>query len=389
MAKKKKIKRVVAGRKPKKTVKPKAKTLLKPKVKLKPKPKQKQKPAIPKFQVEPKRLEFRRQPIERLEFISSPSDSYLNIISRGVFGKSIKSHEGKTFQKKYGSAVVKNEFGEFHLIKAEQGYFPPEVNYDLVNEKLLHNLQAIPGIAELTEANLKREGYKSIKDLAGHLKYSSHATTFLELIASRNGNGLYDQLSSRFTSTNTAFFYNSTYFKSEDVVFLDIESLGLHDCPLFLIGVATVENDNINVKQIFIENPLHEKAGLAYFADHLKGKKAVLTFNGKGFDVPFLKKRFERHDLEERMNLPHFDLQYLSQRALKGMVSDFKLQTIERELLNFRRKDDVPSRLVPQFYESFIRSNNIGAVVPIIEHNKRDLITTVGIYDKLHEITLN
>jgi uncharacterized protein YprB with RNaseH-like and TPR domain len=382
MAKKKKIKRI-AVRKPKKTAKAKAKKSPKPKAK------PKSKPSIQKFQVIPKRLEVRRQPIERLEFISSPSDTYLNIVSGGVFGRSIKSHEGKTFQKKYGSEIVKNEFGEFHLIKAMQGYFPPEVNYDRVDEKLLYNLQAIPGIAELTEANLKREGYKSIKDLIGHLKYSSHATTFLELIGSRNANGLYDQLSSRFTSTNTAFFYNSTYFKPEEVVFLDIESLGLHDCPLFLIGVATVENNNINVKQIFIENPLHEKAGLSYFADHLKGKKAVLTFNGKGFDVPFLRKRFERHDLVEQINLPHFDLQYLSQRALKGMVTDFKLQTIERELLNFRRKDDVPSSLVPKFYESFIRSNNIGAVVPIIEHNKRDLITTVGIYDKLHEVTLN
>ncbi len=383
MAKKKKIKR---GKK----VKPK-KIVAKPKKMVAPKSKKKSSTSK-KRTASPvllKKIEPRTRTVETIEFIPTPSDHYLDIFSRGVFGKSLKSHKGKTFNQKYGSELLKNEFGEFHLIKAEQGYFPPEVNFDLVNEKLLHNLQAIPGIAELTEVNLKREGYKTIKDLAGHFKYSTHATTFLQYLNDRNGNGLYEQLSTRFTSTNPAMFYNSTYFNSEEVVFLDIESLGLHDCPLFLIGVATVENNSIKITQIFIDHPLNEKAGLSYFADHLKGKKAVLTFNGKGFDVPFLRKRFERHDLNEQMNLPHFDLQYLSQRAMKGMVSDFKLQTIERELLNFRRKDDVPSRLVPQFYESFIKSNNIGAVVPIIEHNKRDLITTVGIYDKLHEITLN
>jgi len=84
----------------------------------------------------------------------------------------------------------------------------------------------------------------------------------------------------------------------------------------------------------------------------------------------------------EKLNV---DLLYFARRAWKERVPNCRLSTIEKYLIGHERKDDVPSALVPEFYETYLRTKNPGPLIPIIEHNKQDLVTLANIFSKLWE----
>ena len=171
-----------------------------------------------------------------------------------------------------------------------------------------------------------------------------------------------------------------------EIVFIDIETLGLSEVPLFLIGIATFKNNHLITEQIFVRELNEEKAALHFLGELLQGKQAIATFNGKSFDVPFIRKRIERYDLKHEIKLPHFDLKYFSQKAFSNLVFDFKLSTLERKLFNVERVDDVSGSEIPYYYRTYVKTKNIGSIVPIIDHNKQDLISTAKIFMKLHDI---
>jgi hypothetical protein len=248
------------------------------------------------------------------------------------------------------------------------------------------DLKVIAGIAEITESNLKREGINSITQLTKHYRYGNDATNYINHVENNNAIKIYEQLSSRFTSSNPLLLANSALFNLSDIAFIDIETLGLSETPLFLIGIATFKDNHLITDQIFVRELKEEKAALCFLAEHLQGKQAIGTFNGKSFDVPFIRKRMERHDLKYEINHPHFDLKYFSQKAFSSLVYDFKLSTLERKLFDVERIDDVPGFEIPTYYLSYIQTKNIGSVVPIIDHNKQDLISTARLFMKLHEI---
>jgi len=77
-------------------------------------------------------------------------------------------------------------------------------------------------------------------------------------------------------------------------------------------------------------------------------------------------------------------LLHLSRRTWKDKLPNCKLQTLEKYLFNFEREDDVPSSMVPSFYKTYDETGNIGPLIPIIEHNREDIITLAKILSKLH-----
>ena len=298
-----------------------------------------------------------------------------------------KKFEGVTIAKHYNGKILKNKFGECYKISAKTKIDIIEPSHHRIKQKLLLDLKVIAGIAEITETNLKREGITAITKLTKHYRYGTDATTYLNLVKNKNAIKIYEHLISRgLTSSNLLFLANSAFFNLSDIAFIDIETLGLTDCPLFLIGIATFEDNHLITEQIFVRELEEEKTALHFLGEHLKNKQAIGTFNGKSFDVPFIRKRMERHDLKHKINLPHFDLKYLSQKAFSNLVSDFRLSTLEREFFNVVRIGDVSGFEIPYYYRTYIKTKNIGSVVPIIDHNKQDLISTGKLFMKLHDI---
>jgi len=118
------------------------------------------------------------------------------------------------------------------------------------------------------------------------------------------------------------------------------------------------------------------------FLDAVREKEALITFNGRRFDVPFIQGRLQHYGIEEKFELPNYDI-YLFSRSLVAGVPDHRLQTLERYLLGIKREDDVPSALIPDFYRYYLKTGKAALVIPIIKHNALDVITTARLFGML------
>lgn len=91
----------------------------------------------------------------------------------------------------------------------------------------------------------------------------------------------------------------------EDVLFFDIETTGLsaRSASLYLIGVLTYTDKNWTLLQYFCEDVADEPAVLQAFFELLRTKKILISYNGDGFDIPFLRHMVEQYGL--RTPRPH------------------------------------------------------------------------------------
>jgi uncharacterized protein YprB with RNaseH-like and TPR domain len=62
-----------------------------------------------------------------------------------------------------------------------------------------------------------------------------------------------------------------------------------------------------------------------------------------------------------------------------------RLTALEREILGVCREDDIPGQMVPEFYEAYLKSGNCGPLVPIIEHNRQDVVSLALLFFRLLE----
>lgn len=214
------------------------------------------------------------------------------------------------------------------------------------------------------------------------------------LIEKHRGKSLEDVIGGRVVSTERGVCYHIESREKIDVVnfedaehlFFDIETMGFSAVPIILIGSARIYGGNILIDQYLSRNVREEPAMLTAFASLLRENDAIVTFNGKSFDVPFIEDRLSYHDIKSNLRSKiHHDALHLSRRKWKGELPDCKLDTLERCILGVEREDDVPSRSIPDFYGTYLRQKNVGPLVPIVDHNKQDLITLARIFSKLKE----
>ena len=161
----------------------------------------------------------------------------------------------------------------------------------------------------------------------------------------------------------------------KEIVFLDIETTGLSRTPLFLIGLLYFDGDNIIVDQLFARDYSEEASVLHYFSEFVPRFNALVTFNGKTFDVPFIRDRMIYHRKFLKWSYLHVDILQHSRRRWRGKTPDCKLQTLEYHICGRRREDDIPGALVPEIYHDFVRNGNLEYLSGIFLHNTLDLLT--------------
>jgi uncharacterized protein YprB with RNaseH-like and TPR domain len=168
-------------------------------------------------------------------------------------------------------------------------------------------------------------------------------------------------------------------------LFLDLETTGLHGSILFLAGFLTPVDGDFVVRQVFARDYSEEKALLLEAKGALESCEVIVSFNGKSYDVPFLKERaaYHRLDLSCASGKPHLDLLHWSRRKWKGDVTDCRLKTLEWEICRQRRWGDVPGDQIPGIYHRYVRTGDPYQLVPVFHHNVLDLVTMVELIDKL------
>jgi hypothetical protein len=167
-------------------------------------------------------------------------------------------------------------------------------------------------------------------------------------------------------------------------MFLDLETLGFLGRPLFLIGLLLpTAPGEARILQYLARDYSEEPAILRTFLRRHAHRRVWVTFNGKAFDLPFLRERCRYHRLPDPVPPEHVDLLHAARRTWKEVLPDCRLKTLESLVCGIWRRDDLGGARVPEAYHAFVRTGEAETLVRILEHNRQDLVTLGRLYRAL------
>ena len=287
-----------------------------------------------------------------------------------------------------GSKVIENIHGETLKITRKQ-----KIDFSLKNKRehikheLASNLKLMPGIGIQTEMKLKNDGYETFYDLLDHPAYSKKAEKLIEKIEKdcfikefkllKRLNKYSDSKNSTLKALNSLDPFN--------LKFMDIETLGLSSAPIILLGIAEIKGKYIESNQYLLRQKHEEPAVIEAYLSHIDEASVHVTYNGAIFDIPFIKNRARLYRIDCNLNQTHFDLMYPARNLWKDVLPNCKLTTIEEHLFNIKRVDDVPGAYIPDYYRTYLTTRNIGPLIPIIEHNRMDIVSLADFLMKIYE----
>ena len=291
-------------------------------------------------------------------------------------------------------AIISNSMGQFMEIVWKIENLQCNLKLSHSKTKILRNLKTIYYIGENLERQLNKKGVKSLYDLKINLKYNISAHKILELIEHKQ----YKHLCKNkyIHDLDVAFC-----FDSEELLFLDIETLGLYDSPIIMVGLGFFKRNKFEIHILFARD-LEEEIAMC---EHLKTEiipnfQCFITYNGKSFDIPYIANRFMYFFDENPMisedeepyksynsKFHHIDLYHNCRRKYKGFFESFTLTDMEINLLNVSRENELPSGLVGLCYKKYLEAplRYVGLVKEVIDHNYWDIYSMPLILQKLLE----
>ena len=288
----------------------------------------------------------------------------------------VEQYRNIPFDTVFSGTEVFNEGGVCFCQKSSQAIRIPSLDLDRFRSEIMGDLTLVHGIGPKKEARLRAKGYRTLPDLMQHPKFRSYTHDVLRCLYEGNSAEIMDLIGCRRTKSHPCVLGTAGLHEPENYVFLDLETLGLFSRPVILFGVGVIENGHLAVHQYLLRDIDEEQAALIATLDHLSGDHpALVTFNGKSFDMPYLSDRLAYYGMGPPVKIPHFDVLHFSKRKWKNYFPSLRLTALEKEILGIHRKDDIPGQMVPEFYETYLRTGNCGPLVPIIEHNKQDVVS--------------
>lgn len=182
-------------------------------------------------------------------------------------------------------------------------------------------------------------------------------------------------------------------FHVKHAVFMDTETTGLAGGTgtlAFLLGLASIEDETLHLRQLFLTQFGGETALLQAASDWIGTRKHLVTFNGKSFDAPLMATRYRLARLPDPFaTMNHVDLFHPTRRAFANRWPDCRLQTAEKHLLGFARVDDLPSYNIPDVWFAFMRHGSTDRLAAVLTHNRFDLLSLVTLLPSLAEAFSN
>lgn len=170
---------------------------------------------------------------------------------------------------------------------------------------------------------------------------------------------------------------------SEETVYFDIETTGFSAdvTALYLIGCIYFKEGEWQLIQWFAEDNKSEKEALSAFSDFIKDKKYLICYNGTTFDLPYLRKKYEKHGLtfqSYKYVIIDFYRVFASYKGFLGLKG-LKQKDIEK-FLGIIREDKFSGGELIEWYSKYLRLRFSDSAEKdeiynaLILHNSDDLV---------------
>lgn len=163
--------------------------------------------------------------------------------------------------------------------------------------------------------------------------------------------------------------------------YFDTETTGLSTgagTVVFLAGLGHLERGHLVVRQLLLPDYPHEAALLRLASAELASLPRVVTYNGRGFDLPLLITRLTVHRLFREMSaLPelHDDLLPVARRLYRRPLGGARLADVESGVLGVIRTSDCPGSEVPSRYFGYLRGGSPDLLTDVLDHNLQDIVS--------------
>lgn len=179
----------------------------------------------------------------------------------------------------------------------------------------------------------------------------------------------------------------TSFYLQEDCIFFDIETTGFSPktSQLYLIGCLYKRKNEIVIEHFFAESPEDEKEILESFLNLLKHFATIISFNGIGFDLPFIKAKYNSYGIftsfsNDSANENFFDkFQYIDifkeVSSIKFLLKlpNYKQKTIEH-FLDIQRMDKFTGGELIYVYEDYVKTHDSKAEELLLLHNFEDIL---------------
>ncbi|MFQ6037055.1 MAG: ribonuclease H-like domain-containing protein [Candidatus Aminicenantales bacterium] len=167
-------------------------------------------------------------------------------------------------------------------------------------------------------------------------------------------------------------------------LFLDLETTGLSGgtgVVPFNVGMGFYRGDGFVVAQYFLGELAEEERMIQELALFFKDMdfRSVVTYNGKGFDMPLLETRFILYRQPFRIgSLPHLDFMYAARKLWSHKYESCRLYNLALEVVRADRSEDIPSAEIPWRYFQYLQTGNPDLIEPVLYHNQEDILSLLG-----------
>ena len=168
--------------------------------------------------------------------------------------------------------------------------------------------------------------------------------------------------------------------KPDQFAFIDTETTGLaggSGTYAFLVGAGRFEPQGFRLAQFFMRDPSDEPALLHALKSFLAPCEALVSFNGKSYDLPLLQARYITNGaLFPWQGSAHLDLLHLARRLWRERLPSRTLGYLEEHILGETRTgEDTPGWMIPQLYFDYLRSGDARPLKGVFYHNAMDILT--------------
>ena len=164
---------------------------------------------------------------------------------------------------------------------------------------------------------------------------------------------------------------------TESTLFFDIETTGFSSAhtQVYLIGCAARKGNLSCTTQFFAETSAEEKRILSAFLNLASQYQSLISFNGLGFDLPYLKERCACHELTETLDqFTHLDLYRVLSKFKKILkLTNLKQKSLEA-FLNLQRDDRYSGGDLINIYQEYLKQPSEESCSLLKLHNYEDLL---------------